>query len=868
VSLVPGGRLGPYEIVAPLGAGGMGEVYKARDTRLDRTVAIKVLPAGLAADPMRQARFEREAHVISALQHPRICTLYDVGEENRRAYLVMEHLVGETLAERLKKGPLPLARGLEIASQVAEGLAAAHKECIVHRDLKPANVMLTKTGVKLLDFGLASLTRPAERSHEDLLSAPTRSEALTGIGTILGTVPYMAPEQLEGKPADARSDIFSFGAVLYEMLSGRRAFEADSQAGVIAAILAHDPPPVSSMQPVTPPALDRIVGRCLAKDPDNRWQSAADLAGQLEGLAEELRRPGSGTAISEAPAVSRRRTAAWLGLGALAIAVLGAGAYLVGRRSAARPVPDFHRLTFRQGDVASARFTADGQSAIYTASWDSNPPETFTARVDGVDSEPRDALKGFLAAAISSRNEIAVLRGGRLSTAPLTGGAPREVAESVESADWAPDASRLAVTRFHEGWLVEYPIGTVIHRSPSPTVVAGEVRVSPRGDFLAFREHQSSHGRVVVVDTTGRKVAESSFIDGVFPPSWSPDGKEVWFSAATPAGTDTVRALDLSGHERTVQRSPGLVLCDVSRDGRVLLTRGEPALSIFGRGPGATVDRNLTYYGHSFLDDLSPDGRTIVFTEGGESDPANGWSVFVRPIDGSPPQAIARGRYAYGRLAPNGKWVAASTFPGLGRGSRGEGWKTAIALVPTGAGQERLIPASVGAAVVAWLPDSSAFLFRSEERIWLAPLDGPPRAITPEGWGTEGAVLAPDGRHFLCSHGQPDGTWIYLCAIDAPVSTSLPRVLDSSKWYPVGWTADGKQVRVLSLPATPPLRLFLLDPATGVARPWREIAGHVDRVGLGIWPGVWHPCFSADGESYAYTVWRKLTTLYVADGIQ
>jgi serine/threonine-protein kinase len=287
MALSAGTRLGPYEILEPLGAGGMGEVYRARDTRLDRTVAIKVLPEDLAADSQLKARFEREARAISALAHPNICTLHDVGEERGQTFLVMEHLVGQTLAERLKKGPLPLDQALEVATQIADALAAAHKQGIVHRDLKPGNVMLTKTGARLLDFGLARLTAHGEQpAVESLTSAPTEAEPLTGAGTVMGTLPYMAPEQVEGRPADARTDLWALGTILYEMVTGGRAFEASTPTSLVGAILERDPPPLAERQPLTPPSLERLVRRCLAKDPDERWDTAHDVADELGWIAE------------------------------------------------------------------------------------------------------------------------------------------------------------------------------------------------------------------------------------------------------------------------------------------------------------------------------------------------------------------------------------------------------------------------------------------------------------------------------------------------------------------------------------------------------------------------------------------------------
>src|SRR2546425_9792523 len=276
MALSPGTRLGPYEIGESLGAGGMGEVYRARDTRLERTVAIKILPGHLASDPALRQRFEREARAVSALSHPHICTLHDIGSQDGISFFVMEYLEGQTLADRLAKGPLPLGQALGCAIQIADALDKAHRHGIVHRDLKPGNIMLTKCGAKLLDFGLAKPTQSAVLSGETLTASPPGRRPLTAEGAIGGTVQYMAPEQLEGNEADARTDIFSFGSVLYEMVTGKRAFEGKSHASVIAAILEHEPKPISAIQPMAPPALDRVVRTCLAKDPDERWQSARD----------------------------------------------------------------------------------------------------------------------------------------------------------------------------------------------------------------------------------------------------------------------------------------------------------------------------------------------------------------------------------------------------------------------------------------------------------------------------------------------------------------------------------------------------------------------------------------------------------------
>src|SRR5580658_2077924 len=320
MALQPGNRLGPYEILSAIGAGGMGEVYRAKDTRLDRIVAIKILPDHLADRAELRERFEREAKTISSLNHPHICTLHDVGHQDGNDFLVMEYLEGETLAQRLVKGPLPLDQVLQYAIEIADALDKAHRKGVTHRDLKPGNIMLTKSGTKLLDFGLAKLKQEVAPANVQLSQLPTANEPLTAQGTIVGTLQYMAPEQLEGKDVDARTDIFAFGAVVYEMATGKRAFEGKSQASLMAKILEIDPPPISSLQPMTPPALDRVVNKCLAKEPEKRWQAASDVCDELKWIAEG----GSQATLALTPAAK--------GIGALGrrALILGLGILLLG----------------------------------------------------------------------------------------------------------------------------------------------------------------------------------------------------------------------------------------------------------------------------------------------------------------------------------------------------------------------------------------------------------------------------------------------------------------------------------------------------------------------------------------------------------
>src|SRR6202022_626813 len=318
--ILSGKRLGPYEILSAIGAGGMGEVYRARDTRVDRIVAIKVLPTHLADRSDLRERFEREARTIASLNHPHICVLFDIGCQDGIDYLVMEYLEGETLAQHLLKGPLPLEQVLQYAIEIADALDKTHRKGVTHRDLKPGNIMLTKSGTKLLDFGLAKLNQEVAPANVPLSELPTANDPLTAEGSIVGTMQYMAPEQLEGKEADARTDIFAFGVVVYEMATGKRAFEGKSQASLIAAILEREPPAMSSLQPMTPPALDRVVKKCLAKEPEKRWQAASDVCDDLKWIAEG----GSQVGLAPTAAVKGIRSLGRRGL------ILSLGSLLVG----------------------------------------------------------------------------------------------------------------------------------------------------------------------------------------------------------------------------------------------------------------------------------------------------------------------------------------------------------------------------------------------------------------------------------------------------------------------------------------------------------------------------------------------------------
>jgi Serine/threonine protein kinase len=538
--------LGPYEIISALGAGGMGEVYRARDTRLGREVAIKVLPQKLSADADALARFEREARAVAALSHPNILALHDFGREGTVVYAVMELLDGETLRERLSAGALPARKAIEYAVQIAQGLAAAHEKGVVHRDLKPENLFVTRDGrVKILDFGLAKVAG----SGGELTTSPT--VAATEPGTVLGTVGYMSPEQVRGQLADHRSDIFSFGSILYEMLAGQRAFRSDSAAETMAAIAQKDPPELSGVDTALAPSLDRIVRHCLEKSPGERFQSARDLAFDLDSVAGRSIPAG----VTATTAAKRARR---LPLGLAAIAVAGLVFFLgllLGRGTGRQTFPHFTPLTFRRGTIRSARFAPDGSTIVYGAAWQGTRIRLFTARRDSPESGRVDLPEADIFG-INKNGEMAISLGrrfltthhsiGTLAVAPLSGGAPREILENVEDADWSPEGKDLAVVHEAEGrFRLEFPIGKVLYESVGWIT---HPRVSYDASLVAFFDHPSrfdNRGTVAVVDRSGKKrtlTAEENSESGL---AWSPDGKEIWYSAGYGLSGDNIFAVDL-----------------------------------------------------------------------------------------------------------------------------------------------------------------------------------------------------------------------------------------------------------------------------------------------------------------------------------
>ena len=835
MALTPDSRLGPYEILGLLGVGGMGEVYRARDPRIGREVAIKILPPRFSSDPEALRRFEQEARAAGVLNHPNVLAVYDVGSENGTHFVVSELLEGESLKERLDHGAIPKRKAVAYALEMLRGLAAAHEKGIVHRDLKPANIFITRDDrVKILDFGLAKLLEPAPEDPD----ATRAMGPATSPGLIMGSLGYMSPEQVRGADVDHRSDIFSIGVVIYEMLSGQQAFRGDSAVECMNAILKEDPAPLTDL-----PALDGVIRHCLEKTPALRFQSARDLAFALEAAGSTI---SSSTAVqpaaANAPAASR--SIPWRPiLAAVAMVALAVSAYRLGSSGNRPGPPQYHRLGLYHGEMLMGlvrhRFAPDGQTIVISG----HHGITFT-RIDNPAVRALD-LHNYGLLSVSSTGDLALLKDGVVSSVPFSGGSPRPLVENALDADWSPDGRSLAVVR-RTGTMtsVEYPAGRVIYHTPNSL---GSPRVSPDGDSVAVFEFDAEKRSVVLLRAgQERKVLSSGWLYASRL-AWSPDGKEIWFSAARSGNDYPIWSVDLRGRERMIERIPGrLYVEDISKDGRVLVEHDFARAGIAFRGPGDPMDRDLSWLDLSQLTALSPDGSQVLFSETGEA-AGNRRLIYLRQTDGSDAVRLGEG-LALG-FSADGKSVIALTEDHQ------------LSILPTGAGQPRSV-AVPGRAyeAAAILPDGRILCWAQETgqgpRLYLRDSAGAWKPITAEFGDSRGSmqvILSPAGDRAAARSGGE------LLIFNPATNEVRPVPGLPAGAHLAGWTTDAQSI-YYSQGMGDHLEISRFHLASQKSELWKRI--DVPRA-LPIWAQV-----TPDGRSYAYVYQVTATDAFVISGLR
>ena len=853
---VPDTQLGPYKIIALIGAGGMGEVYRARDSRLLRDVALKVLQESFTSDSDRLRRFEQEARAIAALNHPNIVSVYDVGIAENVHYIVTELIEGDTLRRRIPPQGITTRKAIELAIQLANGLAAAHDQGIAHRDLKPENVLVTKDGrLKILDFGLAKLL--PNHAQTETLDGVTAAE--TNAGMVLGTAGYMSPEQVRGEPATHLSDLFSFGSILYEMLSGQRAFKKNTNAETMTAILNEEPNELASRIGPMPPALERIVRHCMEKQPKQRFQSARDIAFDLESA--------STTSTSMIAAGGAKASAPWIKPAIAAVAVLCAGLALGMWMRPRSPEmhPTLHRITFSRLTILSARFTPDG-NLIYGASLEGHPTELFFAQQGSVESRPI-GMPSTNVLAIAPNGELAVQSNpvptasfayqGTLARAPQTGGAPRPISETVEYADWGPDGIFAAVRLVGGKVRLEYPLGKVLYETAG---WIGHPRISPDGTQVAFIDHpyaRDDGGSVAIVDKTGQKktLTTLGFVSaqGL---AWHPQLNEIWFSATTFGSSRALYAVSPGRKERLVYLGTGtLTLHDISKDGRVLFSRDDWRSGTMGLAPGSSKERDLSWHDWTIDRDLTDDGKTVAFDETGEAGEATG-AFYIRGTDGSP--AIRLGNGIGPQLSRDAKKVLAMV--------PGPDGKRRLTELPTGAGESRIVSSGdVQVQMASYFPNGQRILMLGNaagangQRLWVQDgNDSKPRPISPEGVDTRmSGAIAPDGKTVAAV--SPEGL-ITIYPVDGGEAKTVPGSTVGER--PLKWLPDGRNL--LTSRIETPNVVNEVELSTGKRKIFRTIP-----VPDGIRAeDLSAPLFSADFKSYVYAYTRIGSDLYVVEGLR
>jgi serine/threonine protein kinase/WD40 repeat protein len=852
-----GQRVGHYQILEKIGAGGMGEVYRARDERLQRDVAVKLIRPASSGNADHIRRFEQEARAAAALNHPNIVAIYDVGFDQGLHFIVSELLEGQTLRQRLDKELLPLRQTTDYALQIVQGLIAAHERRIVHRDLKPENLFITREGrVKILDFGVAKLQpQPGEGPGTDTVQHMT---TVTKSGAVIGTVAYMSPEQLRGKAVDNRSDIFSVGAILYEMLTGHHAFSGETEVDTMTAVLREEPKEIDLETTNIPPAFQEITRHCLEKEPENRFQSTRDLAFALETISL----PDSKTVRYARNRTQTKRILLWVAAGVL----IAAGLLLLGTRLRFKPTPiTYRQLTFEQGTVYSARFARDGQEIIYGAAWNGKPTQLFSTVGNSLLPQALQ-ITGADLLAVSPTNELAIathvihraqldVENGTLAEVPMAAASPREILQDVSAADW-DTKGQLAVVHVVVGQnRLEFPVGHVLYQTNGRI---SHICISPLGDQIAFMNHPDAWddgGTVSVVDLAGNVRALTSEWESEDGLAWSPNGEEVWFAAAEKGVNRSLRAVDLSGHTRTLLDAPGsLTLQDVVSDGRAIVTVTSIRLGMDAASLEGSDEVDLSWHDWNISRDISPDGQSVLFEDSSEVAGPN-YAVVMRNLNGDDlPVRLGDGRS--GGLSRDGKWAISIL----------QGPPPKVVLLPLQAGQPRQIV--IGALQSVWstsprfLPDGKHIVVSGSEsghgvRCYVLDLDeGKLRPVTPE--GVFGGEVSPDGRYVMGTAGDKSFALYPIEGEGAPVR--IPHV--GRDLAPVQWSEDGSQLFVYRNEI--PAKVYRVKIATGEESLIKELKPLSPAGVFRIAPVV----VSRDGKHFLYSYNQALSSLWLISGLR